>query len=1306
MAVTNSEFEHIELERKSLIDKKSFYKLIKDKYDLKEKEKISKKEKEKKIKENNTKKSDQALQDLYDKVKEEAFKIHKNKRNIPVLYSTVKDMYIMSNNNPEELYLQSLRINEEDKFLSKDISRQQKEINNLIKSKREEMKKSPKDRAEEEKNALLLKSNTQISRNNSKINSSNSNLNHLHNNLNKNLNNINNNINSNLIRTNINSNNVMHNFKRNNSNHNSLKIKVGNNELQIQDIKKIMSKINKDLVKDSIDRTLKFIKTKTINIIKEMQKGVQEDKDKNDLRKKIEKKGRKKMEFYQIVMEEDLPYEQEIKKLKEEKESKLMSKTLISESKKTHQNLHHKIPKLTDDLSFMSDLSLSNMDQSICIDNNKSEDQKENSQLIDDNKSKNDILICEKREIGSDDKIFEDRIYFYKPSSILSSVIKFKNDKEMEKKFKKMQNKFSVRSFLKKEKNKGTNLKNIGKRASFLKFLKYTQEPKTLDDIIFDSERDESLHNSYNINILNNNTIDVNSRNFKKDRFGSITFSNETYNNNDSILDSDSDLTMNENLSINEIDLFPNEIKENKILTIDTKDFYNISKVVNSNKLIQNIRDSIFDRSAINTNKDLTTKQQSEFLKMMNDNLNKNLFCDSREPRGRKDDKLDISHIASEKNYEQFLEDIVKTNANVNGNENNKNNNNEEYDFIKDYDNNHNITTENKDKIQSNNNIINFSELKHRTYKKPKNRIRVKFAETIGDFSNSNYEDSNFYLSIKSSKTKTFDKSNMSTISIGRKESKKDIKKISKKETISIDTKIKSLKDKKRFFIFKAKSIEKNGDKYPKANTKKFLVKEENKPYKDPLTVKQENIPDNLRGKKYYLNYLYNISDKDLKVKDNFNVDLWSSEILGIKKKFIKKKPLPESLQAFFVFNDKKLNLKRYKYFYHKDLEYKDDECSYLTHHLKYLPRVILEMMPLRIRDFGKFAVGKEIKLGALGNKSTLLTNELNANKSQLKSLDSRSGKSFTCNQRNKSSIPMNSSFTNNNQTQEELKYKRNLYERAFKKIDELNYRTLSRFFIEEDKFFAKLIDEKKLAEKIREIEIRNNLKQNKLEVKSEIINIQMYDLKTNSSRYVQWSGPDVLKNQDEDKNRKKWNHLVNALENFNVIIWSSSNTLKRIQKLSYAFYIIATNDYFDLIILGIVIINSFFLAVDGNILKPEILEKLNITYYIFNSIFILEYVVKFIGLGPLIYYSDPFTYLDTLIIGFAIMDYVLPSDSEEEEKSQSQNFVKSHLSFLRVFRIFRILRLAKVLRRLKSMRLIIVSMTKVLQVYPILLLY
>ena len=52
-----------------------------------------------------------------------------------------------------------------------------------------------------------------------------------------------------------------------------------------------------------------------------------------------------------------------------------------------------------------------------------------------------------------------------------------------------MQDKFNLKSFLKKEKFKGTNMSHIGKRNSFLKFLKYTQEPKNLEDYIFKSKR-------------------------------------------------------------------------------------------------------------------------------------------------------------------------------------------------------------------------------------------------------------------------------------------------------------------------------------------------------------------------------------------------------------------------------------------------------------------------------------------------------------------------------------------------------------------------------------------------------------------------------------------------------------------------------------------------------------------------------------------------------------------------------------------------------------------------------------------------
>lgn len=195
------------------------------------------------------------------------------------------------------------------------------------------------------------------------------------------------------------------------------------------------------------------------------------------------------------------------------------------------------------------------------------------------------------------------------------------------------------------------------------------------------------------------------------------------------------------------------------------------------------------------------------------------------------------------------------------------------------------------------------------------------------------------------------------------------------------------------------------------------------------------------------------------------------------------------------------------------------------------------------------------------------------------------------------------------------------------------------------------------------------------------------FNVKTNSRKYIQWSGADVLTHQeDSDKNRKIWNSMINSLEDFSIIIWHKNIWIQRFQKLRYAFYILATNDYFDYAILSIVIINSIFMALDGNLIKPEIIQKIEIANYVFHSIFILEYIVKFIGLTPFVYYSDAFTYLDTLIITFAILDMSSP------ENDSNMSNVSSKLSFLRVFRIFRVIRLTKILRRLKSMRLIIVS--------------
>ena len=353
--------------------------------------------------------------------------------------------------------------------------------------------------------------------------------------------------------------------------------------------------------------------------------------------------------------------------------------------------------------------------------------------------------------------------------------------------------------------------------------------------------------------------------------------------------------------------------------------------------------------------------------------------------------------------------------------------------------------------------------------------------------------------------------------------------------------------------------------------------------------------------------------------------------------------------------------------------------------------------MPSRLRNFGNFAVGKEVKSKILGYKPNSM-NIVNMNKNQVISTNTRSGKTFSTNLKNKSTLITGSSFINQkkNNFHDEVKSKKILNDKVYKKINEFNYNTLASYFTEEEKLYSTFIEEEKKKEKLKQLEERNNEKENRLVVKEEILNIQIYDMKTNSRRYVQWSGADILCNKDEDENRKKWNKIINALEDFNMIIWHQNPAVQRMQKLRYAFYLVAINDYFDYIILAVVLINSVFMALEGNLFKAEVINQLNIANYVFNSIFFLEYIVKFIGLSPLVYYSDAFTYLDTIIIAFAILDMATPSNTDDEQVG-SKKSVSSQLSFLRVFRIFRVIRLTKILRRLKSMKLIIVSMKKAL---------
>ena len=157
-------------------------------------------------------------------------------------------------------------------------------------------------------------------------------------------------------------------------------------------------------------------------------------------------------------MEEDLPYEREIRKINEERKGneskkkyqKQMNKAMKIEKEKTvkKENEGH----IVDSLSFMSDLSLSNMEDQFFVkkdlinedfsleDDNKSEI-KNNNELINntDNSiySKKEVIFCNEKNIEHIEDNYEEKVNFYKPSSLLASIIKLKNDREVQKKIEK-----------------------------------------------------------------------------------------------------------------------------------------------------------------------------------------------------------------------------------------------------------------------------------------------------------------------------------------------------------------------------------------------------------------------------------------------------------------------------------------------------------------------------------------------------------------------------------------------------------------------------------------------------------------------------------------------------------------------------------------------------------------------------------------------------------------------------------------------------------------------------------------------------
>ena len=1397
LAVTNSEFEHIERNRKELSVKKSFYELIKSRYDPKEKKKNDKKETEKKAKIKNDKKSDEALKNLYYKIKEEAFHIHKNRRGVPKVYSTVKDIYIMANNKPEEIYLEKERIKNEEKNLCKDVKRRQKEIELLLKKNKIELDKSKIASKKVYKTRTAGNTILKDDKNGDKK------------------------LNYKLTMKNNKENEGEDDGKVNKTQNIKSNLNQINTSLDLTDIIKLVDGIKEDFLYFSLEKIEKYFTEKVENKKNSFKKFKAEQKLQKVDDSKNENKNNNQISFY-----EDTYYEKKEKELERKKNFKQLGslnkrrdanpktcfdarrepssennnnffkKRFSIKNSRNKKQLHRKLTcindlmlsslsgnsennsdiivnkkpqnkrfthihteknmKLTklilkdfknnlDNLSFDKDL----INNSLYLNTErKNINMKESSNgSINTTNRKEDLLnksiINTKRfEINEDLDI---KSKFERPHSTLNYIIKY----EFDQKFNVEGVRFDLKKYLKKEAEKDKEFLNKDRRKSFLGFLEYAQyqkEQNELEDLILkENEKDSSSSNYNNSSFIDN----------------SLHF-----------LEEESFLSRNNTISVDDIDILP-DIKENKVYKNEYLLHENLKKNLDSNKLTLKIKAETFDRESVNTNVDLTANELRKYYEEINKKLDEQLYVNKKKIRIRDNTtNCNISGIIKYNNYNKNLKAIKKDEENGDSEEEEEKNNNANINFNAD-NKKFSIPAPNDSNKNLKINILNSDKpelLSEKTKKidkkspgkgtlldeelKERKSINKGLSSKKIVFFNSEEKNSEFPLlknqktlnilnlntknmnnkendqkiinnnkkrsSNRSILTVKFNKENSIKEDANNKNKQKNICSSSKKTIKTIATNIKN-----KSFYFKAKSIEKNIKKYPKEDSKKFIVHEENKKCKDLLTTEQELIPVNLRGKKYYMNYLYNIMDIDLKVKDNFKVNHWREEILNLKQRLIPLKRLPIRNEAFYVFNNDKLNLKKYRYIYYKDYQFKKKELTYLTTKLKYLPLNIIVLMPKRLRNFGKYASKQYMNMLTLNNhismspsietfekmhqsplnfypNAALLStmpfayNPSEEAKSVSKYSRTNTHSNLSRKVTNKGTLTMSSAFSRNNVVQKEISFKRDIFYKIIKKVSDFNYLTLSHYFLNEERLKFKYFDSKRKEELLNAKKENNRKKYNRMNIKNEVENILLYDVKTKSHSYIKWSGEDVLYRQNPDLNRKKWNNLISSLEDFNLIIWHHNSSIKRLQKIRYAFYVFANNDYFEYSILALVIINSLFLALEGNFLKAEYLGNLTLINSVFNLIFIFEFIVKILGLTPILYYSDGFSYLDTFIIAFTIVDMAIPGDSSfSTEETVSNNSANLQWSFLRVFRIFRVIRITKVLRRLKSMRTIIISIKK-----------
>lgn len=524
-------------------------------------------------------------------------------------------------------------------------------------------------------------------------------------------------------------------------------------------------------------------------------------------------------------------------------------------------------------------------------------------------------------------------------------------------------------------------------------------------------------------------------------------------------------------------------------------------------------------------------------------------------------------------------------------------------------------------------------------------------------------------------------------------------------------------------------SIKKNGFKFPGIEKNlnfpdtmlPTITKEQNRKKSFYYFYSQEPIAEQLTQYRKYMRYVNFCMDKDFKIQDEFKVDDFIEDVMGKNyKEILNNKKKQVDIDPFKIFNNSKLQIKTSSYLKYIPIDKENIEYKQIINNLKFLtPKTFLKMSD-KNTNF-RLALKNHMRANQMANRVVVLRGNL-VDKNITSSHKITEFSKIRTEYENIGSVHKSrslltlSSATNLNK--KNLKVIENLMKNDKKKIFDnfisLDYSKKIEYLFTDDKLLNynphsgpnnNPPPNNPKENNYYRPQIKLEINSDNFDVRNRIKNIRNFDAEMNTRKYKDWSAQQVMNWKEQEENYKEWNALITDIENTNIILWSK-NTFKRLLSfIKYYLFKLSISQNFDFFIIFVVILNVILMIVGGNLFDPDLQDKMQLANYGFTAVFMLEFLVKFIGLGPIIYFSDPFTYLDIGIICFAILDMasaqpttgstqkqIVTSNSSATTTSNAN--VASQLSFLRVFRIFRVTRIAKVLKKIKHFRRIIKGIT------------